>query len=363
MIIYIVILTITLLFYYTGKFKNQKRNAFFIMLFMLLVSGLRETNIGIDTQTYIAIFHGKAYKASEIAFWGLMDFFKLFSQNEYYWLLFASISMYLPIYLIIKKESPLPVLSMLIFMISTSRFFPETMNIMRQCLAIPFILLSFIKWNENKKTQSLIYFVIAFLFHNSTIFIFPYYILKKIKFSKSIIYISLIIAVVLGITNSTFFMNKVVDNSQNLNLLFLGDNTSENIKNYSNYATTQEFGLRNWKGYITRFFPLIALCLILIPTKKDSDKYHFYFNILFISIIVFSLLNTVHYGFRIVFGPMLIQILIIPMAYVSGIKNRKRNIDLYIILLIILYIIYLIGLMNSPLNMIVPYESWIFNSK
>lgn len=342
-------------------------SCFVILVSMLLVCGLRDSSIGIDTFRYVERFINKSYSydnTGEKLFVYTTQLIHLIGGSANLWLFFVSSLIYIPLFYAIRKDSPYPSLSSLIFMISTLHFFPESMNIIRQSIATVFLLLAYVNWNNEKRDNIVTcsYILIGLLFHMSTLIALPFFFLKKVNFNRKTIYICLLIAFFLGVIQITSFINDYIEDIKKLSLLV--SSRSDYVANITKYSAYADNGtIMNWKGIISVLFPPIWLCLITIPDNKYGYKYSFYYNILFISTLLYCFLTTVPFGFRIVFGLQIVQILVIPFTYIYGSNIQRVWLRLYIIFLTVYYVFYLysISIQNSIYNNIIPYKTFFSN--
>ena len=353
MIIYFILAFIAAILTIIAERKYQIILCSFIILMMFLVCGLRGMNVGIDTKDYIDSFRygveNYFLDSNEKLFNITYSIVHVFSSSWNIWLLFVSTLIYIPLFIILKNESPNPLFSSLIFMVSMSHFFPESMNIIRQSIATTFILGSYSFWNKDKKILSLIVLLIAILFHTTSIIALPFLFLKKIRFNNNLIFISLFIVTLLGIIGFYGFINNYI-----LSLSELNDNIyAATMLKYSKYGIGMG---SNLNGYIFAIIPFSVLCLITMPISEQDNKYRFYFNIMFVATVLYSLISSIDYAFRIVYGLMITQILVIPYAYKFGKPNRRKLIIIYTFVMIIFYFWYINTMNKIHIGSIVPYQ-------
>lgn len=339
----------------SSKKKDQVICSFFIMLLMLLVCGFRSVNVGIDTIYYVDSF---IYGLDDyfVSFGGLLfnltyEIVHLFSSSWQAWLFFSSILIYVPLFIVLKSSSPLPALSMFLYMISVSHFFPETMNIIRQAIASSFLLGAYYVWNKGNIIGTMILIAVAVMFHITSLIAIPFLFLKYVRFNKTVIIICLLTLLVLGLFGNITFNDEII----RIGELFVGSDQAQYVMKYTKYVDSVG---ANWKGYLAGVSPLIILCLITIPISKEGEKYRYYYNILFVGTIIYSFLSSVDYSFRIIYGQIIIQLLVIPFAYKYGNLIQKQLIIIFVCVCIILFYLYLVQQENSLLERtIVPYST------
>ena len=157
---------------------------FFLLLIMLCLYYYRDYGIGTDTINYIPIFQDISnsnniidYSLSnnvEIGFSFLVYFINLFSQD--YFLIFTILTSIIYINLIITVYRYN--LSYILFFCSLFCIFQMyfySFNILRQAIAISFVILATSYLVENKDKKFLILCFFAFIFHYSSVFVILFY--------------------------------------------------------------------------------------------------------------------------------------------------------------------------------------------
>lgn len=157
MIVYIIMLLITILFLYLAT-KVQKKWLKIICYIMaglpfFLVSAFRY-DVGTDylrryNYDYTRISKGMDVKNLEIGFKGIIKFCLLFTQESYLlFIIVSAITIGAIMYTIIKRSKN-PILSVLIFLLAG--FFFDSLNIVRQYLAISIVIIGYPFLLEKKK--------------------------------------------------------------------------------------------------------------------------------------------------------------------------------------------------------------------
>ncbi len=163
--------------------------------YLILILGFRGLEVGIDTYSYYEYYMrdldwdeiGEYYHYMGMLYW---YFSKLVSEvwGEYQIILF--LTAFLNIYLInrfIVKESPYPMLSYFIYV--SFGFYAVAFNLLRQYIAISFILIVLVNLIEGKKKNAWLIYVISFLVHQSVIIFFPVFLVYKCDINKKVILI------------------------------------------------------------------------------------------------------------------------------------------------------------------------------
>lgn len=316
---------------------------------MMLLVGMRDETVGVDSPQYVyryaldydfeGILYEPLYQLSVTSV-------NLFTPEYGWWFLFISFITFLLIGIAFCRYSVNPLLSVLIFMISTVHLFPETMNIMRQSVAIAALLLSYLTCINKKWISTILLFIVAVGFHFSSILVLPFYFICKIKFNKLFIIISLIITFIMGFFTSSFISLDILGN------LIPGVEGAlevgmEKLGNYEDRNALNYFGL------ISTMLPIMLLCMFLIPNDKDERSYKYLFNFYYVGTLISNLIYcAIPFGFRYSYPFFAVESILFAYKY----RNNK-GLRLYIVFFILLFIYYLIVLsMETRPNMIIPYK-------
>ena len=230
------------------------------MLLMFLVTGLRDISIGIDTERYLTEYH---YMASdekrEPLFVLTIYLMKSIGASDNMWLLFVSSLIYLPYTYIILRYSKAPVMSALLFMTSSSLFFCDGMNGIRQWIASGFILLAFILKSKGELLKALIFLILAIGFHLSSIIVLPFLLIPGIRFNRSMAYFIIGASAILGLVFSNFNVSSMTDDYLNF-ISGYGGYGSEKLTDYANIGYVEN--TTNWRYYLLTILPISAKCLV-----------------------------------------------------------------------------------------------------
>lgn len=353
MLIYIFLLIATVLCcIYSSKYKIRNTYcAFVLLMFFAFLCGLRGINCGTDNINYLRIFNTQRHQSEyEYAFiWS----YKLI-RNFNVWLFIYSLLTYTILFFQLKKQCIYICLGVLIYLVSTTRFFPESFNIIRQSLAASLLLWSFVSWNKDQIVQSFLSLLLAILFHTSSLIALPFYLLKYVKIPFSLSVIGLCVTVVLGMAH---IFNEV------LQIFVLGmagydgsDTTVEMVNKYASYGN--DTSITNAKAMLTNTIPITIMALLTYPKSSEAKKeYGFYYNIFAITTMIGNIfIPAMIYGFRLVFSLQIIQVLVLPLAYQYSTKFRKQCLIALMGLMSLIFIYYLYLLPNAGIRTIVPYK-------
>jgi len=183
--IFLLIIFIILAISFSRDPKSKAANLFFILSLCLLFvfTVLRNEKIGADTKTYYMGFIDIYNKGIESSFpyifnWeiGYILYNKLitfFSHSYYAFTISVSFPIYISLYFFIKKYSPNPFVSLMVFI--CMGFYQQSMFVIRQWLAITVCLFS-TKYVINRSFwKFVILMVLAFLFHRTALIFVPLY--------------------------------------------------------------------------------------------------------------------------------------------------------------------------------------------
>ena len=358
MAVYFIIFFLNLIFCVIGYHYKwlDKAGAFIMTMIMFLLCGLRSVECGTDTINYYHIFSYNAQFNEQ----RLEPLFILLrnsiSEFQIFLIIFA-FGTYAILYYVVQKEVRYCSIAILIFMISTTKFFPESFNIIRQSLAASIILWGFTEWNKNRisnKIKTLILFVIATLFHYSSFVAFLFLIVGNVKFNKTVTYIIIIVTLILGIFGIT---RNIVQNF----IVHIGEsNINSLVTHYVNYGYRVD-NLMHFSSLILWLIPLSYFAITCYPiTKMARMKYGYYYNVFFIATIVGNLLiPALDWGLRLIFSVMIIQVIVIPDAIRYAARKQRFLIFSAIMLCSISYLFYIYHLQYNIVTSIVPYESII----
>lgn len=149
---------------------------FFVFLFLTIPSSLRYYT-GTDYGHYISIFNNPVKLQSRELLWRYLNYFiKFLDLPVQYLFVFSSILIYYPLcFKLQRKNFFLTIILYIVFM-----YYFKSYNVIRQMIAVSFVLWAFIEFEKKKYGKTLILLIIALGFHNSAIIIFPTFFLTFI---------------------------------------------------------------------------------------------------------------------------------------------------------------------------------------
>lgn len=203
--------------------KNEKNLivVFLICMQMIFIAGMRGVSVGTDTQRYNWIFdaiknlHWKELHNYYIDF-GYSVINKLVSSingNFRVMLFVNAIIIYFGIYNIIKKNSVDKIMS--IFLFISMGYFSSSLNVMRQFIALTFVILSYSAFMEKKSFFKITFYcIIAGVFHSTALLclgaIILYALLESKKVGRSFFFKLLVVVISIGVCFSVDYVFTVL---------------------------------------------------------------------------------------------------------------------------------------------------------
>ena len=352
------LLSTLFLIYLSNIAKSSKRKKILFICSMipfLLVSGLRY-DVGTDyfnryAYDYTRILNGIDVSNLEIGFKWLMQFTMLFSVKPFLMFFITSLLIIGCIFKTIEYESKDYCLSVLIFFLGG--FFFESLNIMRQYVAIGFTLIGVIFLLRKKRCIFVFFVVLASLFHGSCLImlVLLFLIEKKYFNPKLVLFICLIIVI---LNENLMFLPQLLLQNTRFDVYFSGKFFQGDIsvlfiaENLTNYIL-MVYLINN--GYI----------------KKDDKKAILYLNIQTLALLAICMASCHMLFIRITSYFSIFQIISIPYfiteskKYIQFTFNKKRvllNIPKLIVIICYVFAFYRTNI-HSNTNEVLPYKSVI----
>lgn len=331
--------------------KSQKTLAFIFLSVMMVLVGIRDPTVGVDSERYAA----KLYFAKDVTMDSYEPLFQLSINfvNETWgtvlaWFLYLSFLAYFFYTISVLRYSVNPILSVLVFMVSFTHVFPDTMNNLRQGISIMILLLAYLTFSERKWIPGVILFLAAAGFHMSTWFTLPFLIWGYYLFlSPQKITVTLVVTFIIGLIGVRLVnISSVFQNISLASGVFM-----EGVDKFSGY--TEGSYVLNWAGQIMVMLPMNILCYLLIPDDSDERSYKYLFNIYFFGIVLGNLLaGTVSFAMRYLVLFLVVESIIVAYKY-----RTTPRLKPFLCFMILFYCIYLIGIANkTEPGMIIPYK-------
>ncbi|MHC9533101.1 EpsG family protein [Dellaglioa sp. L3N] len=207
MMIYIVMLMFTIFSSSIVRF-SKSAYLFFSIGLIFVVVGWRALTIGSDTPVYVSLFnrtsstgpilnHGDSILNSrfEIGFLYFNRILAHITSNPRILLVCSSFVVCIFLYFFLKKYSTNIVVSIVLFI--TMGFMAQSMNIMRQAMAIAVLMLAFKYLVNDKTTKFILTVFVAFLFHKAAILFMILLFFKHVTVTKKMLVFILVITLAL----------------------------------------------------------------------------------------------------------------------------------------------------------------------
>ncbi len=349
MLPYLVILFFLASFSFLEMFKLDKQQKCclfsFSFLILLLFSGLRY-DVGMDYSAYEDIYQESSGKLNlEIKEIGWRYFF--------YWFQDIGLPFSVVIFLIslftlsaafafIKKYSPYPFLSILIFF-CFAQYYTYTFNVMRQCLA-GYIFLSSLEYIQRRCLAKYIIVVgfAAFFIHTSAIILFPLYFLLHRSYSLYL-KVGLIIVVL-------FFAKFLI-------ILIASSETYRIYLAFEQYAA--EVSVTSYLLIAISSFFLIMEVFVKNKTSQDNMLLNIsYLSLLFFLVVCFfsgTPLVLVFLRLAYYFTPVLIVLL--PLFVKRFFSVKTRYIVVSVIAMIYMSIFCYTLIIGGEKSKLIPYKT------
>lgn len=322
---------------------SKQRNSILLMHFWLIffavIIGFRGENVGADTSSYITIFEivcADGYEGYPEPLYGYLNF--LFYQLGVKFGFFQFILFFITfeIYaLVITRLSSNKIFS--VFMLYTMYFVFYAMNVSRQMLAAPLLLLAYYYLFQQRRWRALMLYISAILMHISSFVSLGVLFIYKIDIRKKVVLI-----VLLGIS---FIIGAFVLNDNILTILagpYAKYIESGNIRTADRYL----------QSIMLSFFWSI-LCYIITITSSRKLRRTSYYKLYLLSVIVSNLMMNLELGLRVVFCFSVIQIVFFPM-YIESNSFLKHN-TAQLMIAVFYGIFFFVFLYNNSAG-ILPYK-------
>lgn len=248
-------------FSYLAEKLNSKYlrliSRFIVFLFLTIPASLRYYT-GADYGSYVKFFYNSQSLSKCEILWIFLNKIVIFLNLPVQFIfVFSAILIYYPICFKLKRKYYC--LSIVLYIILFYYF--KSYNILRQMIAVSFILWALIKFESKNYIKSLILYLIAIGFHNSAIILLPCFFVSFIKIKgKRLPFILLFLILILCLRFNF------------LNIMF--SLLSKLGSRYSKYANSKKFmsqlKINSGLGVLSRlFFPIFAI----IFYKKLKNKY------------------------------------------------------------------------------------------
>lgn len=330
----------------TRNIKNKKRFLILVCVELIIFTGLREHNIGADTQIYLDALnyyellpHESVLVADlvypfdfEIGYFFLTKLAAWLTLSETQFLFVISIFTYIPIFAFINRYSDNALISIMVYF--AFGYFEYSLGIFRQMIALSIVLFGIKYIQEQKMVRYISIIIIAMLFHTTAIIMLPFYWISRIKIKNKLKYVFLI-EVILGL-----FARRI--------LLFI----VQIFPKYIGFVNSRyDIQGGNYTMLLLLNIILIATYWVIVKNRENNDEI---IKISLNAIVLAIFLQILGYSMgifgRIVSYYSIYSILIIPYL-INRYFPKNRRIANAIVTVSLLFIFYIL----TKNSVIVPY--------
>ena len=342
MIYFYLLILISILGSVQKNYRSNRTITYFLVILIVLLSGLRATSVGIDTEVYIRRYLNEQYVEEPL--YNLLQYicFKLnLSGNGF---IFANALLtYVPLSFVILKKSTNPSYSILLYIIYSVYFYVNSMNVLRNAIACSFFLVFLVYYENRQYKTSIVFALVSSLFHYSAFTAVLIALSARMIKGISSRMMSFLLFSSLIIGQFASFASEILVILLN-NFDFLGV-----ITEYSGYIDNVSYNTSNTIGLIMLLAPNI-ISAYLIYSRKTRNNY--FFVIYFIGVIFTNLFIHLQFFYRISLYLVLPLIICLPEAYNKNQLNKIAA-TLFTILLAIYFICFI---MQSDSAGVFPYK-------
>lgn len=324
-------------------FPRNKQSVYLLLSFSILfiLSAYRDISVGTDTKHYEGWF--LQFEAGvdwirysiEPAWVFLNDLVITYGGGYRDLIVISSFLSLAPIFLVAKRHSHNPMLTILIFYLLYFYFF--SWNGIRQSIAVGFVLIGLVYLLKRKHLWFVFIVCFAALFHKSALIALPLIFISKVPVDRIRLCFYIILAMVLGLFGVDY-ISKIV-----------------NLTIYAGYI--QNYSSGNILGNLAFLLIFNSFFVFILFTSK---KITIELKLFFIFITLLNLTIRVPMGERILMYFSVYQILFYPY-YFSNLRFRSVNSKLFTYTVVILFFYILFSRkIGSGSGEILPYTNVLF---
>lgn len=317
--------------------KSKKfKYTYLVLIFMILIPGLRDISVGLDTQQYNYIYdkYSTSFFDSETRLeQGYLILNKLVHDvfDSFIWMQVITSSLFIiPLYWLSSKYSSKVWLSLMLFVVYI--FYYMCFNEMRQAIAMGISCIAFFYLVQCDWKKYLMFVLVSCFFHHTAAVLFPLVVLNYIDRFK----MWHAILCVIGFCMTTVFFSVIFS--------YIG---SMQAISYENDGSAGGFGL----------LAMQILILVLAIYKKDclfNEKQNLYaFYYIVCAVIIFPICHTTPVMFRLEQYFWLPMIILVPNILASFRNELIQNIGVLAFVTIGYFFLFISQF--SEHNQIIPY--------
>lgn len=309
---------------------------------LLLIVGLRNSNIGIDTWNYkntYNFYRNKDFSIIKELKWydepGYIFVIILFNKLNLDWQiysLFMATVFIVPIMLLIFKSKTNSFFVLVLFVLGG--YWTFSMSTMRQATAMGLTVIAFMLEDKRKNILSLLFIAIAMTFHVSALIALMYFVARKIPINKK----NALFWLFLGALVAFLGIGPLREIFQNLMHFFGRD-----------YTSNKPTG-----GYMRELFFILTLILGWILGEENDNDYWKYYKAILISAVLLPIVKFEPTLFRTYMYFSLYEIIFVPYM-LSKIKQLPIKMMGYFGYFFVYLFLFFTQAINSSMKL-VPYE-------
>lgn len=303
--------------------QSRKNNVFFLLVLLLICHDGLRWETGTDWDDYYKAFElclSQPFDYWEVGYTFVMELIRSITDRYTIFLIFHAIFVYVLIATIFWKYSPIPTLSLFFFY---GAMLP-VLGMNRQYMALAICFLSIIFIIRRKLLFFLLCVFVAFLFHKSALIFIPAYFLTK-SYSSKVYLLWIIVAILISFSG----IIKLIPSNFIL-LLYPED--------YGSYVEYVDISFLSKILGIIRKLMWVAFVFFIIKRQKRPNNFSLFFNLYFVSVIGYLLLNGTLFQIIVARGFIFYTVFeVFVLTYLISTLSDMRNKKIYLILIALYY--------------------------
>ena len=325
--VYVNLMLVSFLSFLLQLRKGRKALSIICFSLLFLFCACRNFNVGVDTSHYMYLYDSDVlYRyRGEYLYYVLSVLMRNLQFTKESYLFCMTFLIYVPYLILFLKKSYNAALSILLFIVAVNGYYFESFNIIRQAIATPYLLWAYVNLSERKYLASALFFIIAGGFHASTWIYLPmaFWALYK-DFSFKSVFVCVLSSLLFA-----FFVSNIQIMAHFVSNLFSGLGVF-GLEKYSMYGKYRLDLERNMNGLITLLLPHSVFVLLFWNCLRRGLLIKIYF----LGVVALNLLSSLPTAYRMTYGLIAVEMLLIPCVYTKGSKVDKKCLCIYLFLLL-----------------------------
>lgn len=350
MILFYLLFFLTIVLAFIDSRKVHVKMAWLPFLIMLLLCGLRGEDVGTDTYNYLSHYKYEVGERIEPLYSLTIDICHYIGLTPHQFIFVTALLTFVPLYIFVRKYSVNPCFSALIYISYSATFFGLAFNGVRQAIAMSFLIFSIYYLSKKDRViRSLIFLIIAILFHYSCLVLLPFFIALYFvrSISKEFVYIALIVSFIFGITfgQNDYFLQFF--------RYFEIISDSNVAKNYMQYMDEGNVSSLNILGLLSNMLPFSLYSIFLYDTKNKSSILYMF---LVTGAVLSNVFISIHFIYRLVAYFILPILIILPETQLRTKGFRYYGLCAMNAIMLLWYFYNIVRAEPSYANGIFPYS-------